>query len=245
MRKTPLILHQIWYQGLDHIAEPYKRCFATVLEGLEGTGWQHMFWDKERIEKLISDNYPQYWQLYNFFPNLIQKLDISRYIILHYHGGCYLDMDVAWLKDFSVLIDNDDELIVSNTMQRFINNGTLISSPKNEFWLDFLNDINDKKVKRFYYDTFLYVQLTTGPLSFNNFVKNNRRKYKIKILDFHYLEPCKSKYNSAVTDKAFLINYYGNSWINPIYGYFIYIYSYYKYFSVAVLLILIIALFVF
>lgn len=228
MKKIPLILHQIWYQGLDNIKEPYKKCYTTVVKGVENTGWQHIFWDQAKIEAFIRKHYPQYWDLYEYFPNLIQKLDISRYIILYHYGGCYLDMDVAWIKDFSVLIEPDDELIFSNTMQRFVNNGTLLSSPKNRFWLDFLGSIARKKKKKCFLDRFLYVQLTTGPLSFNLFMRRKKNEYNIKILDYKYLEPCKSKYDTDITKEAFLMNYYGNFWISPIYSFFIYLYSRFK-----------------
>ena len=61
------------------------------------------------------------------------KIDLARYIILYHYGGVYIDMDMEWIKDFSFLIDNDDELIINKTKFKFYNNGVIFSKPKCKF----------------------------------------------------------------------------------------------------------------
>jgi mannosyltransferase OCH1-like enzyme len=235
----PKIIHQIWFQGIDKIIEPYKTCFIESIKFINYTKWDHKFWDKETIDDLIKNNYPQYFDLYNNCPILVQKIDIARYIILYHYGGCYMDMDVKIIKDFNDLIDDTDELIVSDTHQKFINNGILFSSKNNNFWIDFLNDLKPK-VNRFTFSKLLCVNFSTGPLNFTNFVKKNINTYKIKILPYKYLEPCETKYHQVITEDAYVINYYGNSWVDSYFSIFLFIYCYRK--LLLILIIIMIAI---
>jgi mannosyltransferase OCH1-like enzyme len=237
----PLIMHQIWYQGIDNIIEPYKKCFYKTQLFLKQTKWQYIFWDKNKIEDFINNLYPKYWNLYNNCSILVQKLDIARYIILYHYGGCYMDMDVEMIKDFSILLNEDDEFVVSNTMQYFINNGIIFSIKENSILLDFLEDITTK-INKFKFNKFLNINFSTGPINFTNFINKNKDKYNIKILPYKYLEPCESKYNLSITKDAFVINYYGNSWINPVYTYFILLYS--KRYNIFIIILLILLFFI-
>jgi hypothetical protein len=137
-----------------------------------------------------------------------------------------MDMDVEMIKDFSKLLDEDDELVVSKTMQDFINNGIIFSCANNPFLFDFLEDVRTK-INKFKFNKLLNVHFSTGPYNFTNFITKNN--YKIKILPYKYLEPCESKYNSKITEDAYVINYFGNSWINPFYSVFIFLYTKRKY----------------
>jgi hypothetical protein len=129
------------------------------------------------------------------------------------------------LKDFADLLEEEDELVFSLTKQLGYNNGILFSSKNNIFWLDFLKDV-DKKINLLKFDNFLNIQFSTGPINFSIFInKNKGNKYKIKSLPFKYLEPCESSYNKFITDEAYVINHYGNSWISPFYKFFIKLYS--------------------
>jgi mannosyltransferase OCH1-like enzyme len=220
----PLIIHQIWFQGINNIIQPYRNCFINTIKFLENTNWDHYFWDQLRIEKLIKEEYPQYWNTYNKCEILVQKLDVARYIILYHYGGCYMDMDMDILKDFSDLLDEEDELVFSLTKQFGYNNGILFSSVNNKFWLDFLKNV-DSKINLLKFDNMLNIQFSTGPINFTFFIFINKKKYKIKSLPFKYLEPCDSKYNKLITNDAYVINHYGNSWINPFYNYFIKLYN--------------------
>ncbi len=216
------IIHQIWYQGCNEIIEPYKSCFIDTIKFLNNTNWTHKVWDKESIEELILNNYPQYFNLYNSCSILVQKLDIARYIILYHYGGCYMDMDMKIIKDFSELLDDTDEIVVSKTKHTFINNGILFSNINNKFWLDFLEDIKPK-INKFTFSKLISVNYSTGPLNFTKFIYIN--KYKIKILPYKYLEPCKTKFIQIITDDAYVINYFGNSWLEPSFDKILFLYS--------------------
>jgi mannosyltransferase OCH1-like enzyme len=220
----PLIIHQIWFQGIKNITQPYKNCFISTIRFLQNKRWEHCFWDKDRIESFILKEYPNFWNTYNKCNILVQKLDVARYLILYHYGGCYMDMDMEILKDFYDLFDENDELVFSLTKQNFYNNGILFSSKNNKFWLDFLKDI-DGKINIIKFDNMLNVNYSTGPFNFTIFINKHNKDYKMKMLPYKYLEPCESKYNSLITNEAYVINYFANSWINPFYLFIIKLYN--------------------
>ena len=51
-------------------------------------------WDNKSCDRLIK-KYPEFLDLYNSVKYPIMKVDIIRFIILHYYGGLYLDLDVV------------------------------------------------------------------------------------------------------------------------------------------------------
>lgn len=237
----PNLLHQIWYQGIDMIIEPYKSCYEKTCMFLKNTKWKHIIWDKIKIDRFIRKHYNQYWDLYNRYDIMVQKLDIARYLILYHYGGCYMDMDMEMIKDFRELINNEDEIIVSKLSIGIINNGILFSSKNNIFWLDFLNDINKDKNK-FKFNKMLYVNFTTGPIHFDKFINNNN--YKIKVLPHYYLEAQESKYDKKTHTNAYTINRFGNSWIDPVYNIVIYAYQYRKIIMIIIVIVLFIIIIV-
>jgi len=246
----PPIIHQIWYQGIDNIKEPYKKCFVNTIKIIKISKWNHIFWDKEKIDSFIKLYYPHYYDLYNYFDIMIQKLDIARYLILYHYGGCYLDMDIELLKDFSDLIEVDDEIIVSNIKTSYkiieIDNGVLFSNIKNKFWIDLLDHINickDNKIIKM--EKTIYVNLTTGPYNFTKFIKKNKNNYKIKRLNYIYFNSRESKYEASSKLKynknIYAINYFNNSWMPPFSNFIILLYSQRLKLLILIILILIVA----
>ncbi len=233
----PLILHQIWFQGIDNIIEPYKSCFINTIIFLKKTKWKHYFWDKEKIDTFILDKYPNYWDIYNNCHILVQKLDVARYLILYHYGGCYMDMDMEILKDFYDLLENNDEIVLSDTSCYFYNNGILFSNINNNFWLDFLDTID---INKFKFNNVMNTLFTTGPFNFTLFIKKNIEKYKIKILHYKYLEPGESIFNANITEDAYTRNHFGNSWLSPSILMLIKIYSYRYYFFIILFCLIII-----
>ena len=91
----PKIMHQIWYQGEGKIPSKLKDYRANCKK--INKGYKQYIWDGEMIERFIEDNYPQYSEVYKSFPMMIQKIDFAKYLILHFYGGVYVDMDVVCL----------------------------------------------------------------------------------------------------------------------------------------------------
>ena len=52
-------------------------------------------WDEAAVLGLITTDYPWFLQAYLSYPKLVQRSDVARYMMLHKHGGVYLDADVS------------------------------------------------------------------------------------------------------------------------------------------------------
>ena len=157
-------MHQIWYQGEGKIPTKLK----NYKEGCKkmNSEYKQYIWDGEMIERFIEDNYPQYEELYKGFPLMIQKIDFAKYLILHFYGGVYIDMDVKCLKKVNKLIGlfAGKEMMVApapkeipfdfyNKMtkyifkfdvtetDRYINNGIIIANKNHGFFLYLCDEI--------------------------------------------------------------------------------------------------------
>ena len=90
----PKIIHQTWKNSSlpDNI-----RSYTNRVKRLHPQ-WDYVLWTDEENEKLVRTHYPAYLHTYKTFPKNIIRADIIRYLILHRHGGLYLDLDYEMLK---------------------------------------------------------------------------------------------------------------------------------------------------
>ncbi|NDB84025.1 MAG: glycosyl transferase, partial [Alphaproteobacteria bacterium] len=94
----PKIIHQTWKdKNLPPII--YKLVSENILF-LKSQGYELMFWTDEMILKLISEEYPNFYNIYKMARTGVQKGDIARILLVYHYGGIYIDLDVLILKDF-------------------------------------------------------------------------------------------------------------------------------------------------
>jgi len=161
----PEIIHQIWYQGEGKMPTKLKD-YKDNCKKLNKS-YKHYIWDGEMIERFIEDSYPQYEKVYKGFPLMIQKIDFAKYLILHFYGGVYVDMDVVCIKavEKMIYLFDGNEMMVSpatkeipfdiyNTLtkfffkfeitetDRFINNGIIIAKKNHGFFLFLCDEIS-------------------------------------------------------------------------------------------------------
>lgn len=170
----PKIMHQIWYQGEGKIPTKLKDYRANCKK--INKAYKQYIWDGETIERFIEDNYPQYADVYKSFPMMIQKIDFAKYLILHFYGGVYVDMDVVCMKEVEKMIylfDGNEMMVVPAPKEipfdmynkltkmlfkfevtetdRYINNGTIIAKKNHGFFL-FLCDEIARLIKTYKYN---------------------------------------------------------------------------------------------
>ena len=87
----PHIIHQIWFQGEDNIPKKYPNYSKSWKE--MNPKFKYIFWDGEKMEKLIREKYPWFLKRYNEYPNMIQRIDSAKYFIMHQYGGILPDLD--------------------------------------------------------------------------------------------------------------------------------------------------------
>jgi mannosyltransferase OCH1-like enzyme len=108
----PKIIHQTWK---DKTLPPiiYK-LLSENISFLKSNGYEYMFWTDDMILKLISEEYPNFYNIYKLARTGVQKGDMARIILVYHYGGIYIDLDVLVLRDFKEIIDmNSDKLYIS------------------------------------------------------------------------------------------------------------------------------------
>src|SRR5579863_5055006 len=56
--------------------------------------FEYVFFDDERVQAFINQDFPQYRSVFDAFQFPIQKFDFFRYLAVYRYGGFYFDLDV-------------------------------------------------------------------------------------------------------------------------------------------------------
>jgi len=230
MHKIPKIIHQIWYQGEEHIPFEYRRYSMSWKH--YNKDYEYLLWDNEDITELVSKIYPKYLNFYESLPSMIQKIDFAKYCIIHAYGGVYVDMDSECLKPIDPLFLKSKkklyvvslgidifEQIASNYYDTLYNNGWFASSRKNALWKLLMKHISNQSMERQWYETNIgYIFRTTGPKAFSQVVNNFTHKEVIKnnLIDpikwTDYISPSHVDYSKY--PESYSIHHYGSKSIN-------------------------------
>jgi len=99
----PKIIHQTWND--DPLPQILKYIRDENIKLLKDKGYEFILWTDEMILKLINDNYPNFYKIYNSARTGVQRGDIARLMIVYHYGGIYIDLDILLLKDIDNIID--------------------------------------------------------------------------------------------------------------------------------------------
>lgn len=233
----PKLIHQIWFQGKENIPDHLKVYHQSWVEN--NPDYNVIVWDEKNINKEVNLFFDiEIRNMYYSYPNMIQKIDLAKYIILYKYGGIYIDMDSKSLKRINDSLFEHYDLIVSKLPDKMIfkfllmfggisifketiNNGAIIATPENKAILDTIYEA--KKNKDSIYKNInktLYVYITTGPICLTNAIYNHKKQnefHKIKIIDKTYFEGCDlieiENGECKIPDNAIGIHLYENSWV--------------------------------
>eukprot|EP01052_Picozoa_sp_SAG31_P020854 SAG31_NODE_1586_length_7821_cov_3.086765_2_plen_123_part_00 len=67
-------------------------------------GWEYRFWTDADNKELIKTKFPEYLEMYEWYPENIQRADAIRYFILYEFGGVYADLDFEALQPLDQLL---------------------------------------------------------------------------------------------------------------------------------------------
>jgi len=215
-----MIVHQIYinFYNLDEMPEVFKTCQKEVIKYCDENLYTYRFWDGKSCDRLIK-KYPEFQQMYHNVKYPIMKVDIIRFIILHYYGGLYLDLDVVpgkikRLKENKFIIAeniHNENLNKNDNVKNIKYQVEILQSfPCNPILTEYLRyiktQIEEKDKIKVYEDWKVrYVLQTTGPNSFNRFMKN----YK-KDIDF---STYRRKSSSNINDDADFYSYLSQSYM--------------------------------
>lgn len=95
----PKIVHQIAPSNKDKWHPFWFKCQESILTQFNDC--EYRLWnDREDIDNLVYEFYPEFATLYKSFPFHIMRIDFARLCILHKFGGIYADMDYFVYKNF-------------------------------------------------------------------------------------------------------------------------------------------------
>ncbi len=89
-------IHRVWINigNNKKMGKVEKYCEIELEKYCRENNHRLYFWTEINIMELLENKYPQYIKLYNSFKYGIMKVDFIRWIILHSHGGLYVDCDI-------------------------------------------------------------------------------------------------------------------------------------------------------
>ena len=196
----PKITHQIWFQGWDQLPEKYLK--DTEHLSILNQNWEHMKWDEESLRSECEKFSPEALTKFDGFAHMIQKIDFSRYIVLHNYGGVSVDCDTECLRPFDKIpgIDRYDLIICKNSLTKLenkattfglskdlviINNATLCCSKEHPIMKRFIEFLIENE--SWNEDVMLDTQLKTGPVILSVFF--NKYLDEVLVLDSDVFEP--------------------------------------------------------
>jgi len=182
----PNTIHQIWIQGEEHLAKNRPNFYKNFKQYQQINSGRSLLWSEEMIESLIVHQYPQLLTLYHSYCHFIMRVDLAKYIILHYYGGFYVDMDSECKLNFDDLAKmsyNDQPIVckVSNDYRtklyckKFINNHFLYLPSRQHPLMDImLKEAPITAVRKPLEPMILYILRAVGP----GFLMHCLKKYK-------------------------------------------------------------------
>src|ERR1041385_2100205 len=99
----PRVLHQT-VKDKGKIPPLWQECRQTWIESClfsktaenqfaTNKSWDFRLYDDADNDDFVRTKYPQYHRLYRSLPKPINRVDMVRYLFMHYFGGLYVDMD--------------------------------------------------------------------------------------------------------------------------------------------------------
>ena len=86
----PKIIHKIWWQGESVIPKVYHSSLKSWRD--HHPDWTIIVWDHASLEAVIRQHFPEYLEMFQGYPRMIQRIDAAKYFILCHFGGVYTDM---------------------------------------------------------------------------------------------------------------------------------------------------------
>tara|TARA_B100000795_G_scaffold265478_1_gene247360 strand:+ start:914 stop:1693 length:780 start_codon:yes stop_codon:yes gene_type:complete len=233
----PRQIHQIWWQGFDKVPTKYIPYLETWESNHPSPKWEIKYWNKVSFEENILTKYPEYLDIYQNLPLMIQKIDFAKYLILYHLGGIYVDVDTISEKALDLFLDKYKNPIILTKFKVFeelpifvINNGIIMSVPKHPLLKKIIKHIDYKK--EFYHPNDWYVMKSTGPYYFTKIIMeylNNQQDTQVMIVPNDVLESCTlSDYQQCKSKGTYITHDHNCSWASNIFKTILYSIVYLK-----------------
>lgn len=113
MEQIPRKIHLV-LKNRKALQDMYQT-FYIQLQALH-PGWEIMVYDDKDAQRMVAEDYPQWFGQYLAFPRNIQRADVFRLIALHRHGGFYMDTDMHLYRPLDGLLEHTFVLAEEKTL---------------------------------------------------------------------------------------------------------------------------------
>ena len=168
----PKMVHQIWSD--DHPPVEWLPTRKTCMDMYKKLGYTYKLWSFTDVEKLIASDYHWLLPTWQSYPYIVEKADVSKYILLYHYGGIYMDLDVECVGNFDPVlrnVTNNEHTVARYTDPSGIAADTLMAKARNPFFFHTIHRL--PKANGWYGVPYATIMFSTGPmylgLSFNSF----------------------------------------------------------------------------
>jgi mannosyltransferase OCH1-like enzyme len=215
MRSIPYIIHQIWFQGWNEVPDKYKENVKLLHK--YNPKYKQLQWDEHSLRVECAKFSKEVLDKFNSFPYLIQKVDLSRFVVLYNYGGVSIDTDMKSLKpiDTTPNIESADCIVSMGSFPLnvlgYTNNAVFLIKPRHPLMYDIINSIvESNKKESSYFSKELYIDATTGP----RFVDSIVKRHDVIKIDNIYYEPCNEYFPCSIDAESIMDHQHGNSWMD-------------------------------
>jgi Glycosyltransferase sugar-binding region containing DXD motif len=139
--KLPKIIHQQWMAADVPNNDNHRRFgdwhAAWQIHFPPSEGYTHLLWTDEKLLEFMKEHYAWFLPTYESYSSNIQRVDASRYFLLHHYGGLYADMDYEPLSAVLWKFLPPDRVSLLESPHKYnerIQNSLMASPPGHPFW---------------------------------------------------------------------------------------------------------------
>lgn len=129
------------------------------------------------MDKLMKNDFPEYYDKFNALPRMIMKIDMFRYFLMYKYGGLYTDMDYMMFRPFDLLnkmvVIPTNRDLDANKKLTCLGNCIFASQPNHPFWKSLMDTLFIIDRKKLPFTGKENVLKSTGPM----FVYNMYNKF--------------------------------------------------------------------
>lgn len=226
----PKKIHKIWWQGSSEIPDKYHNYNMTWYSN--HPEWDIIIWDEGKIMQFIKNDYPEWEEIYKLYPHMIQKIDLSKYLILYHYGGVYVDMDTISEKPLDEFIEKyPTKGFIASRFRRslfsplyLINNGIIISKSKHYILYELLELLKSNYKKNWYHNRDLYILYSTGPFLYTKSILKTMKEHPdndIEIVSGDLLEgPGADDFGQYKRKGEYITHNHNGSWMTWYFKFF-------------------------
>ena len=245
-----MLIHQIWYQGIDNIPQKYREYRTKWMQLHPYTTFK--LWDSTDILQLIKCEFPSELAWFNSLPKMIQKIDVAKIFIIYAYGGAYIDIDTYPIKSIEPLFNNTHvivgetghpihiKLIIHTLFNirsgNLINNNVIIAPKHHPFIKDYIIQLREScmSFQPTFLDWFiptLTIMNTTGPCHITRAIEKTDHKVIVFGIDELVTD------NTTGTN-SYIVHTSDKTWVEPQTKLLYHLLIFAKYFVIALICIL-------